>query len=439
MLLEFWDRIAYMAELLAACILFMMPLRRGKRFVGRMSGMIVLLLALSWGLNALIEVQHGGVIYFIYWAVYIVICIIFTWFCLECSLMVSVYYTVCACAVQHIAHDGYLIIEIMTGKGIWFSFPVYTLIYLLAYFFMAKKMTEQENYVVSKKVLFPIVTILLIVWILSILDDTGMVGFDAEPGYRVMYRMLDALCCFYVLWGQVEQKERMSLQRELDGIGFAWRKQKEQYEMTRETIDNINRKCHDLKHQIRALRKMENNQEKEEYLKEVENDIMVYDTALCTGNSGLDVVLMEKGLFCKNHGIQLSYMLDGSRLEFMKLEDIYAIFGNALDNAVHAVMKLEEPEKKVISLKMITQNKLLVIQILNYYHGEIHFEEGLPLTTKANRQNHGFGMKSIRHTTEKYNGTITVQVQNDIFKLQILIPVPENDTNHKMVQQSKKN
>ena len=116
-------------------------------------------------------------------------------------------------------------------------------------------------------------------------------------------------------------------------------------------------------------------------------------------------------------------MADGTKLDFMKLEDIYAIFGNALDNAIAAVLDLKEPEKRVISVKIINQNSLLMIQIQNYYENKLHFEGGLPVTTKKNKRDHGYGMKSIRYTAEKYNGTITVNGEGNIFMLQILIPV----------------
>lgn len=168
---------------------------------------------------------------------------------------------------------------------------------------------------------------------------------------------------------------------------------------------------------------MSDGQEKEEYLTELENDIMIYDTALQTGNRALDIVLMEKALFCKNHQINWTCMADGRKLESMKVEDIYAIFGNALDNSIRAVMELKDVMKRVISVKIISQNSILVIQIQNYYQGELAFENGLPVTTKKNKREHGYGMKSIQHVAEKYNGTITVKADNNIFILQILIPV----------------
>lgn len=89
-------------------------------------------------------------------------------------------------------------------------------------------------------------------------------------------------------------------------------------------------------------------------------------------------------------------------------------------------MKVTDPDKRVVSTKLIIQSDLMVIQVQNYYEGKLQFEKGLPLTTKKNKADHGYGMKSIRYTAEKYNGTITVQTKKQIFMLQILIPVPNS-------------
>jgi sensor histidine kinase regulating citrate/malate metabolism len=76
-------------------------------------------------------------------------------------------------------------------------------------------------------------------------------------------------------------------------------------------------------------------------------------------------------------------------------------------------------------VKILEQNRLVLIQVQNYYEGTLRFENGLPLTTKKNKYDHGFGMKSIQHIAESYNGTMTVQANDGIFMLQILIPVPD--------------
>ncbi|WP_346909209.1 ATP-binding protein [Faecalicatena orotica] len=422
-MMAFWDKISYMVQILTACIIFAVPARRRSHFAVRAWGSAVALVACSYFVNLYYGVPENGAFPFTYWAFYIVVCIMFAKFVLDATWQQAAYCAVCGCGMQHIAFDIYLIYQISGGESGLISLLIYVVIYLLFYQFFAKKLPEKGEFAASRQALFPIATIILLVWILSILDNSAIAGFEAGMWHRIIYRVIDGLCCFYVLWVQINQKEKMSLQRELDGINSAWRQQKKQYQVTSETIESINRKCHDLKHQIRALREITDEKEKEEYFNEIENDIMIYDTALNTGNKALDTVMMEKGLFCKNHGIQWSCMADGTKLDFMKLEDIYAIFGNALDNAIAAVLDLKEPEKRVISVKIINQNSLLMIQIQNYYENKLHFEGGLPVTTKKNKRDHGYGMKSIRYTAEKYNGTITVNGEGNIFMLQILIPV----------------
>lgn len=412
-----------MVELLGACFIFLLPLRKKKGFVLRATGLSIFFILLSYFVNDRRNFELLGGITFLYWGAYLLYSLIFMWSCMKGSLLQALYYTIYACTVQHIAYDIYLIYSILGGKNYFICFMIFACAYTLAYFWIAVKLGGDERQVITKRTLFPIATIIILVWILSIMDDSFISGFEAGSLHRVIYRICDALCCIYVLWVQIGQMELMKLQSELIGINTAWRMQKEQYEMTGDTIENINRKCHDLKHQIRVLRTMEEGAEKEEYLNEIENDIMIYDTALQTGNKALDIVLMEKALFCKNHGINWTCMADGVKLDFMKVEDIYAVFGNALDNAVRAVMELEDQLKRVISVKIIIQNNILVIQIQNYFRGNLEFENGLPVTTKKDKRNHGYGMKSILYTAEKYNGTITVRTEKNIFMLQILIPV----------------
>ena len=423
MMLEFWDKISYMAELLAACMIFIVPIKKDRTAIHRLILMTVFLILMAYIINSNWNPESSGVFYVVYWSAYYIATGIFVWICMGGALLRAAYVAIFACAVQHIAYDIYLIYNILGGMHYVIIVAVYIIVYGIAYFLFARKLADGNGIIVSKKSLFPIVTIFVLVWVLSLMDDSYIVGFESGAMHRVIYRIIDALCCSYVLWVQISQRELMRLQTELSGINAALRLQKQQYEMTEDTIENINRKCHDLKHQIRALRSMSDEREREEYLDELENDIMIYDTALQTGNKALDIVLMEKALFCKNHGINWTCMADGTKLDFMKVEDIYAIFGNALDNAIRAVMDLEDKMKRVISVKMIAQNNIIVIQIQNYYHQKLRFENGLPVTTKKNRQDHGYGMKSIRYTAEKYNGTITVKAEHEIFTLQILIPV----------------
>ena len=424
MIMEIWNKFSYMIQLIIACMMFLGVVRRKNHFIQRFTIGVVILLVSSYVVNSVYAGQELFAWTVLYWMYFLVACVFFCWFIIDGTFLEALYCATCSCATQHIAFDVYMIYILAGGKNHIIEIVIYVTTYALCYFLIVRQMPSDKKYVVNKKAFLPIITIVLIVWGLSCIEILNPNTEEETSLYRILYRILDTLCIYYVLWVQINQKEKMALQQELNGINNAWRQKKEQYEVTQETIDVINRKCHDLKHQIQALRDAKDENEKEEYYDEIERMIMIYDTALQTGNRALDTVLMEKGLFCQNHNIQLTCMADGLKLDFMKVEDIYAIFGNALDNAIGEVMELEDPLKKIVSLKMLTQKSIVMIQIQNYYKKELRFEDGLPVTTKKNKWQHGFGMKSIRFTAEKYNGTITVRAEKGIFTLQILIPMP---------------
>jgi len=109
----------------------------------------------------------------------------------------------------------------------------------------------------------------------------------------------------------------------------------------------------------------------------------------------------------------------------MEDSDIYSLFGNILDNAIDAVSRIDDPEKRMISLTVSDRNGLLLIEEENFCHSPLVFEDGLPITTKSNRDYHGFGMQSIRLLTEKYKGSLKVKQDEGVFRLSIMLPIPK--------------
>ena len=148
----------------------------------------------------------------------------------------------------------------------------------------------------------------------------------------------------------------------------------------------------------------------------------IYDAAVKTGNETLDILLTERSLYCEKHGIRLTCMVDGGKLDFLPVGDLCALFGNALENAVEAVSRLENEEERIISFLVRERRGMLVITVDNNYAGELEFDGGLPRTTKE-EDGHGYGLKSIRLVAEKYGGEATVMADG-MFHLTVLLPLP---------------
>ncbi len=200
------------------------------------------------------------------------------------------------------------------------------------------------------------------------------------------------------------------------------------YEMSHEGILSLQTKCHDLKHQIRAIRSEAGKAEFARYLNELEESINEYSTVIECGHPTVDIVLTEKNILCYSNQVKFSYMIDGSIFAFLSEREIYSLFGNAMDNALEAVMKVQDPALRMITLKGNLRGDLVVLQVENTYAGEMSLpEDALPRTTKTS-SGHGFGLRSIRHIAEKYGGTMSLRSEAGIFKLSVFMKSPGRHT-----------
>ncbi len=193
--------------------------------------------------------------------------------------------------------------------------------------------------------------------------------------------------------------------------------------LSKKNIDRINRKTHDLKHQIDALRERSPSK-RSERLEKREEDISIYDNVAQTGNEVLNIVLTKKSLYCQKHGIQLNYNFDNCDISFIDDVDLYTIFGNIIDNATEALLKVKEKEKRIIFLDRKKKNGFFFLQEENYFSGPITRKDGYPQTSKNDTDYHGIGIKSIDYLVRKYNGNRQIDIKGQRFSLSLIIPFP---------------
>ncbi len=124
--------------------------------------------------------------------------------------------------------------------------------------------------------------------------------------------------------------------------------------------------------------------------------------------------------------IDLTCVVDGALLDFMSAMDVAAVFGNALDNAIDGVMAVPDPERRIIKVAVYARDRFVLLTVENYFSGELRTEGGDIVTRRADRTRHGYGLKSIRYTAEKYGGSMTVNTEDRWFLLRVLLPMPED-------------
>lgn len=227
-----------------------------------------------------------------------------------------------------------------------------------------------------------------------------------------------------MLYAYHTQLGELHTQQELNALESVLQNQYAQYRQSRESIDMINRKYHDLKHQIAVLRAENDPEKRSAFLDGMENEIRMYEAQNKTGNPVLDVVLTGKSMYCAKHGIGLTCVADGALLSFMGTMDICTVFGNLLDNAIECELKIQNKQKRLIHLEVFSQREFLMIRCENYCEEDLSFQDDLPISTKGDMEYHGYGIKSIRYTARKYGGSATIAVRDNWFQMNILIPLP---------------
>lgn len=303
---------------------------------------------------------------------------------------------------------------------------IFILLFVVFYVFEVRYKSKNTGLPISKNDLMTAAIISILVFAISNLSfvniQTPITG--SNTGEIFYIRTLVDLVGIVLFYSISEHKLAAYTKMELNALEGILNRQYTQYKQYQDSIDIINQKYHDLKHQIGIIRTEDNPFQKAKYLEELEKGMNIYDTHYKTGNNVLDTILTSKGLTIVNNNINFTCVADGSLIDFISVMDICSIFGNALDNSLESVKDIKEKDKRLVKMAVFKQKQLLLIKFENYYDKPLKYVDGMYLTTKKDKTIHGYGLKSIRSIVEKYNGTTTINTQNNWFTLLILIPIP---------------
>ena len=156
--------------------------------------------------------------------------------------------------------------------------------------------------------------------------------------------------------------------------------------------------------------------------------MQIYENTFHTGSKALDTVLTREALICGQNHIELSVVADGRLLSFIKSVDLYTMLSNILDNAIEANLRIEEECKRSIHLSVHEKKGLILLQCENPYVGSIILKDGLPETSKSDKENHGIGTRSILSTAALYGGTVRINTEQNMYVLRIIFTNQDEKT-----------
>lgn len=306
---------------------------------------------------------------------------------------------------------------------------IYSSIFIGFYFLESRYLHLKKHFEINLKDFLSVLGIATAVFTISNISFFSPDSpFSGRFVMEIFYiRTLVDLCGVILLYSYQEQRLRIQARHDVSAMQNLLSRQYEQYCYSKESIELINRKYHDIKHQIGIIRQEKNPDIKAKYLDKMEVGIKMFEAQNKTGNNILDTVLTTKSMYCIENGINLNCVADGKLLDFMDLLDICSIMGNALDNAIESVKEIKDTEKRLINVAIYSQNQFVMIRISNYFENKLKYENGILTTTKKEKNKHGYGIKSIKASTEKYGGTVQIKIDNNWFNLCILIPLAQNE------------
>ncbi len=329
-----------------------------------------------------------------------------------------------------------LIQVILIGGGIsstdlaWWMEPAYLLsfvIYLLAYLRILKK---YEVYMCDiefkyKFALFVQGSIFQIFYnfVFAFFNENHtMYGWDA---YAVFFISIVGVIYSVFLTLSLAVKNILSNRQNRELQSFMYM-QKQQYDYQLQQSVAVRRFKHDLVNHIGVLRELMNvkkTEEAKEYIDTIWNIQDAFDLKIHTGDSFLDVIVNYYLYLALKENIE--FVVLGKLTPKMPLEmfDITTLMGNILQNAVEAAVKADVPK---IRVELIEHKKEIFIVVSNSVAKKFNTKTDFFMTSKKDKENHGFGLKNIAATVEKYHGECymesIVENRETLFKISIAIP-----------------
>ena len=190
-----------------------------------------------------------------------------------------------------------------------------------------------------------------------------------------------------------------------------------QFEIIGEKDEDLRRFRHDYANHMRAISAMLEDGKTDAvqaYVEKLGADLKTTARDFYTGNYMLDIILAEKRSAARQDGNDI--LFEGS---FPKSgignDDVCTIMANALDNAVEACRNIDRQCE--ITVKSIVKEDRVAVSITNPTEGKIRITADGAATSKADKSRHGFGLKSIKKTVAKYDGSMHLRADQQMFEL----------------------
>lgn len=212
------------------------------------------------------------------------------------------------------------------------------------------------------------------------------------------------------------QCEREAIERQID-------MERAEYRRTESNLELGRRYRHDMRHHfavIQGLIRQGKSKEAEEYIETLGDNLCELEQKVYCQNAVVNAVLSSLLAAAESCGIGTQVQIripdeipfDGA--------DICTVLSNVVENAVHACACVAEQEKRKISIAADCTGAKFTLSVDNGVRETVVLgADGLPVSQKTEK--HGYGLASVKHIAEKYNGMLYCESGEDTFGIRIVL------------------
>lgn len=240
---------------------------------------------------------------------------------------------------------------------------------------------------------------------------------------------------FYIIFNYLaETSIRIENEINLEILERQLQNQLEDYYAQMKYINNMRRFKHDYNNVMLSMgRILENGDinDAKRFLSEISSELKMYEKIYkeYSNNPLIQAILTKIGNKAIKEGIDFSAEVIFPEYIVISDLDICRVFSNIMDNAIEALMRVDKVSHRYIKIKGGLNSLWFTLVVENSFNGDIVMENNNVNTIKSDRENHGFGIQTVKDIMSKVGGIFIINpdVNEKIFTVTLHIPCKEEN------------
>ena len=247
----------------------------------------------------------------------------------------------------------------------------------------------------------------------SFFADIGYIIAEFLPFFLVIVYML--FCVVYFR----EYEKKSDAQRKEHIIMLTVDEMKKELEAVNRSQHQLRLMRHDMRLLLNSLSMAVENGDKETTHRLISGYIDQLDTTVVKkycSNTTLNYIFSSFADRCEKADIPFDCRIG---TDSIKCDEVMlsTLISNALDNAINAQLPLPA-HRRSVSIMLKERSGKLLISVKNPFAAPPVFVDGVPV---SDRENHGYGTRSIIYLSERMGGNCQFKVENNLFVLRVII------------------